>query len=201
MKYRLKKDLPDLEAGEIFDATDSFGHETSSMFDSTGVYRFEKDNIKHFDEWFEEVESGWWKPEEGDTYYFIDDDGYSKAVYWRGYDWEVNRFAMGNCFKTWEAAERWRDYLKAVATVRRDESVLTPGQIYGLGEGSGQVYHIGHVGKENGEKLLGSCAMDLYGTWAPAGAILFDTEEHADASLNNHKEEWKIIASYDWSRE
>ena len=55
MKYRLKKDLPDLEAGELFDDTDSFGHETSSMFDSRGAYRFEKDDIKHFDEWFEEV--------------------------------------------------------------------------------------------------------------------------------------------------
>lgn len=55
MKYRLKKDLPDMEAGELFDDTDSFGHETSSMFDSRGTYRFEKDDIKHFDEWFEEV--------------------------------------------------------------------------------------------------------------------------------------------------
>ena len=53
MKYRLKKDLPDLEAGELFDDTDSFGHETSSMFDSRGAYRFDKDDIKHFDEWFE----------------------------------------------------------------------------------------------------------------------------------------------------
>ena len=50
-KYRLKKDLPDLEAGEIFDATEKLDDETSSMFDSRGNYRFEKDDIKHFDEW------------------------------------------------------------------------------------------------------------------------------------------------------
>lgn len=60
MKYRLKKDLPDMEAGEIFDDTDSFGHETSSMFDSRGTYRFEKDDIKHFDEWFEDLGSQKW---------------------------------------------------------------------------------------------------------------------------------------------
>lgn len=60
MKYRLKKDLPDMEAGEIFDDTDSFGHETSSMFDSRGAYRFEKDDIKHFDEWFEDFGSQKW---------------------------------------------------------------------------------------------------------------------------------------------
>lgn len=60
MKYRLKKDLPDMEAGELFDDTDSFGHETSSMFDSRGAYRFEKDDIKHFDEWFEDLGSQKW---------------------------------------------------------------------------------------------------------------------------------------------
>lgn len=60
MKYRLKKDLPDMEAGELFDDTDSFGHETSSMFDSRGTYRFDKDDIKHFDEWFEEVKEPTW---------------------------------------------------------------------------------------------------------------------------------------------
>ena len=60
MKYRLKKDLPDLEAGELFDDADSFGHETSSMFDSRGAYRFEKDDIKHFDEWFEDLGSQKW---------------------------------------------------------------------------------------------------------------------------------------------
>lgn len=60
MKYRLRKDLPDMEAGELFDDTDSFGHETSSMFDSRGTYRFEKDDIKHFDEWFEEVKEPKW---------------------------------------------------------------------------------------------------------------------------------------------
>ena len=59
-KYRLKKDLPDLEAGEIFDVTDNLDDETSSMFDSTGTYRFDKDDIKHFDEWFEEVKEPEW---------------------------------------------------------------------------------------------------------------------------------------------
>ena len=32
-------------------------------------------------------------------------------------------------------------------------------------------------------------------------AILFDNETHAQASLDNHPEEWKTIANYDWSRE
>ena len=62
-KYRLKKDLPDLEAGEIFNSSydaDSSGYESSSMFDSRGAYRFEKDDIKHFDEWFEEVKDPAW---------------------------------------------------------------------------------------------------------------------------------------------
>lgn len=202
MKYRLKKDLPDLEAGEIFDDTDSFGHENSSMFDSGGVYRFEKDNIKNFNEWFEEVnQPGWKKPEFDNLYYYVDDAGDIRSKFWTDGLVDKIRWSLGNCFKTEKAAERYKEYLEAIATVRQDEAVLTPEKIYRLGEGSGEVYHIGHVGNLDGEKLLDICAMDLYGMWAPAGAILFETEEYAEASLNNHKEEWKIIASYDWSRE
>lgn len=202
MKYRLKKDLPDLEAGEIFDDTDSFGHESSSMFDSGGVYHFEKDDIKHFDEWFEEVgQQGWKKPEFDNLYYYIDDAGDIRPKFWGDGLVDKTRWSLGNCFKTEKAAERYKEYLEAIATVRQDEKVLTSEQIYRLGEGSGQVYHIGYVGKLNGEKLLDVCAMELYGTWAPVDAILFDTEEHAKASLDKHLEGWMIITNYDWSRE
>lgn len=140
----------------------------------------------------EEVkESGWWKPEEGDTYYFIDDDGDSRAVYWRNYDWEVNRFVMGNCFKTWNAAERYRDYLKAIATVRQDEGVLTPEQA----ATNGHIYYI-YIHDEFELVVHGFNA-----DYVSVNTVLFDTREYAQASLDKHPDEWKIIANYDWSRE
>ena len=198
-KYRLKKDLPDLEAGEIFDVTDNLDDETSSMFDSTGTYRFDKDDIKHFDEWFEEVkEPNWEKPEFDKLYYYVDDTGDIRSKFWMDNSVDNTRWALCICFITEKAAERYKEYLKAIATVRQDEGVLTPEQINELEGREGKAYHVGYMGKQNGEEVR---LIDLYETWVPVGAILFDTEEHAEASLNKHLDDWKVIANYDWSRE
>ena len=192
MKYRLKKDLPDMEAGELFDDTDSFGHETSSMFDSRGAYRFEKDDIKHFDEWFEEVkESGWWKPKFDEEYYFLDNTGDVDVYPWQNDEIDEYRYSVGNCFKTEKAAERYRDYLKAIATVRQDEGVLTPEQA----ANNGYIYYI-CTHNEFGPVVHGFNA-----DYVSVNTVLFDTREHAQASLDKHPDEWEIIANYDWSRE
>ena len=189
MKYRLKKDLPDLEAGEIFDATDSFGHDTSSMFDSTGTYRFEKDDIKHFDEWFEEVkELGWWKPRAKEKYFYIGSHGEVCRDTWFDSTIFRDKLSVGNTFKTEEAANRWRDYLKAVETVRHDEGFMEPSAEYHHGHGIG----INCYGEPYAEQMY----TDHY-----AGRFYFDSSEHAKASVVAHQSEWKTILDYDWSRE
>lgn len=142
----------------------------------------------------EEVkESGWWKPKEGELYYFVDDSGYISYTHWKNDPWEVDRLDIRNCFKTEEAAERWRDYLKAVATVRQDEGVLTPEEA---------VRKITtHYVSVDTESQLGVWWLNSTVNCMSANAILFDTAGNARASLNKHPDEWKIIASYDWGRE
>ena len=150
----------------------------------------------------EEVkELDWKKPDRGDSYYFINSSGVIVYTAWVDSPQDRIHYLMGNYFRTTEAAERYGKYLQAVATVRQDEGVLTPEQINELEGKQGKAYHVGYMGKQNGEEVLCGCLIDLYETWAPVGTILFDTEEHADASRKEHQEEWKIIASYDWSRE
>lgn len=142
----------------------------------------------------EEVkESGWWKPKNGIGYYYVNDAG-GIAVR----DWFLSlstiddkRFSMGNCFKTKAAAERYRDYLEAVTTVRQDEGVLTPEQA----AKNGYIYYI-CIHNEFGLVVHGFNA-----DYVSVNTVLFDTREHAQASRDNHPDEWKIIASYDWSRE
>lgn len=190
MKYRLKKDLPDMKAGEIFDDTDDFGRETSVMFDSRGAYRFDKDNIKHFDEWFEEVDQRWKKPEFDKVYCFVDDTGDIRYKRWRDDSADKIRWSLGNCFKTDKAAERYRDYLKAIITVRQDEGVLTPAQV----AKDGYVYYI----YDNNE--FGPVTYEAYAACISVNTVLFDTKEHVKASRDNHPAEWKTIANYDWSR-
>lgn len=148
-----------------------------------------------------EVEgSGAWKPRFNETYYFVDGSGRVNAEPWLNDKLDEYRYSVGECFKTEKAAEAWRGYRIAITTVRQDEGVLTPEQIYELGRNNGEAYHIGCTDKQNGEEALSVCEMDLC-FWPPVGVILFDTEKHAQASLDKHLDGWKIIANYDWSRE
>ena len=189
-KYRLKKDLPDLEAGEIFDDADDFGHESSAMFDSTGTYRFDKDDIKHFDEWFEEVPDEW--PRVGKPYYVVRSNGSCDTEIWRECQYAKDCQAIGNVFKTSEAAVRFVDYLEAIATVRQDEGVLTPDDVRKTLARDGTVYTIGINRQMVSVK-------EFYNT--SAGAVYFDTGYNAKTSCEKHQDEWMTIANYDWSRE
>ena len=58
-KYRLKKDTPNFEAGSIFvihsDEGNIFPQASDFIYDPRGNYYDSVGNIKHFDEWFEEV--------------------------------------------------------------------------------------------------------------------------------------------------
>ena len=150
----------------------------------------------------EEVkESGTWEPKKGDRYYFVDGSGYIKHDTWDNTFWEVDRYRIGNVFRTEEAAKRYSDYLEAVATVRQDEGVLTPEQINERIKNEDLAYYVGYMGnRSNGEVLCG-CTMSFDDCWPPVGVILFDSEVHADRSLDKHPDEWKIIVNYDWSRE
>ena len=158
------------------------------------------ENVKEdYAEWLidngfaEEVkESGWWKPKFGEVYYFL--DGYGKACVqpWLNDELDEYRYSIGECFKTEKAAEAWRDYLEANATVRQDEGVLTPDDVRKTLARDGTVYTIG----------INSTMLSVehfYNT--SAGAVYFDTGYHAKSSCEKHLDEWRIIANYDWSRE
>ena len=141
----------------------------------------------------EEVkESSWWKPEHGEKYYFVDAYGKVGVQPWLDDELDESRYSVGECFKTRKAAEAWRDYLEANATVRQDEGVLTPDDVRKTLARDGTVYTIG----------INSTMLSVehfYNT--SAGAVYFDTGYHAKSSCEKHLDEWRIIANYDWSRE
>ena len=138
-------------------------------------------------------ESGWWKPKNGVDYYYVRDDGVivSRDGFLSLSNDDDKRFSIGNCFKTKPAAERYRYYLKAIATVRQDEGVLTPKQA----AENGCIYYICTHNE------FGPVVHKYYAACTPVNTVLFDTREHAQASLDKHPDEWEIIANYDWSRE
>lgn len=175
MKYRLKKDLPDLEAGEIFDDTDSFGHENGSMFDSGGTYRFEKDDIKHFDEWFEEAQEN--------NHLFED----------LTHDDQRDRVAVNIWFRKDRDGSHPKNmvafiqFMKAVNVVSQDKGFMKK-------DNARFVYPI--IKHSN----LGA-APAVSSSRQHAGEFYFDSYEHSNASLDKHRDEWQTILNYDWSKE
>lgn len=143
-----------------------------------------------------EVEgSGAWKPKHKEKYYFVDGSGKVDAEPWLNDELDEYRYSVGECFKTEKAAETWRGYRIARATVSRDKGVLTPEQIRDnyLGE---FVHYV--VFNLDGQLETSWDCLDDYAT---PGTIYFDTMQHAQDSLDKHPDEWKIISNYDWSRE
>lgn len=199
MKYRLKKDTPEFEAGQMFTRREDEYDNDCLFVSGAPLPAFDISLIDNFDEWFEEVSDEW--PQKDDAFWSISFYGTSFTDIWGYNDYDKGSMAIGNVFKTREAADRFANYLKAIATVHQDEGVLTPEQINGLIKNEDLAYYVGYAGNRgNGEALCG-CTMSFEDCWMPVGAILFDTEEHAQASLDKHQDEWKIILNYDWSRE
>ena len=149
----------------------------------------------------EEVkESGWWKPNYGDKYYTIRSNGECDANFWRENLYDKCCQAIGNVFKSREAAERYCDYLEAIATVRQDEGVLTPEQVNELIKNEDLAYYVGYMGNRGNGEILCGCTMGFEDCWMPVGVILFDSEEHVDRSLRKHPDEWKTIVNYKWGK-
>ena len=140
----------------------------------------------------EEVkESGRWKPKFGEAYFFLNSTGKINVEPWLSYKSDEYRYSMGECFKTEKAAEAWRSYRIAIATVRQDEGVLMPEEA-----AKNRCNYYIWIHDEFGLEVHGFNA-----DYVSVNTVLFDTREHAQASLDEHPDEWKIIANYDWSRE
>ena len=144
-------------------------------------------------------ESGWWKPKNGVDYYYVNDAGViaGRDGFLSISTIDDRRFSIGNVFKTKAAAERYRDYLKAIATVRQDEGVMTPREIESAECSNGDAWCISYT-LDRG-LFVYTCRLDVVPT--RVGTIYFNSGGHAQASLDKHTDEWKIIANYDWSRE
>ena len=47
-----------------------------------------------------------WKPNRGEIYYRIEEDGYIEDYYWDGENFDKNNFSTHNCWQNYEEAER-----------------------------------------------------------------------------------------------
>lgn len=132
-------------------------------------------------------ESGWWKPRLGERYYYFGSDGEVYNNQWENDSLDNARLKLDSVFKTEEATKRWRDYLKAIATVSHDEGFMPKNG--------------GGFGWPVIEYTTNNPGVDDIAGRQHAGEFYFDTREHALNSAMNHTREWQTILNYDWSRE
>lgn len=133
----------------------------------------------------EKIEEQW--PAYGDKYWYYVADGVPMLNKWEASSLDFALKAVGNVFKTEKSAQRFVDYLKAVEIVRHDEGFMKK-------DGGGYVISI----VEN--SVVGMSSNNV-GFRQHAGEFYFDTDEHAKASLDKHRDEWRTILNYDWSKE
>ena len=184
-RYKLLKDTPAFKAG-----TECYIEEAGNMVPCRGISYtvVHKDQLEKnpniLTDWFEEVnESTRWKPEKNHIYYFVIGDSYVAGDVWYGGQCvDDDRFDLGNCFQTKEEAEKVVEYLKALAVVRGDGTSK-----FTKGEDNWRVYY----------STSADCLYPDYDCFSIDNGIFglpyFATEEDAQRSIEQHKNEWLTI--------
>lgn len=183
-RYKLKKDAPAFKAG-----TECYIEEAGNMVPCRGIsYTIvHKDQLENnpdiLTDWFEEInESTRWKPEYRQNYYCVVSDGSVAVDDWSDWRLDDGRFEISNCFKTKEEAERVVEYLKALAVVRGDATTK-----FTKGKSNWYVYY-------DAEKEYFCIEARYYfmdnGIF---GLPYFATEEDAQRSIKQHRNEWLTI--------
>ena len=184
-RYKLKKDTPAFKAG-----TECYIEEAGNMVPCRGIsYTIvHKDQLEKnpniLTDWFEEInESTRWKPEINQEYYWLDSCGSVYSDAWDDGSTINNvRFEIGNCFETKEEAEKVVEYLKALATVRGDATSKFVK--------SGRNWYVYYDTNLNSIHSSISCTMLDNGIF---GLPYFATEEDAQRSIEQHRNEWLTI--------
>ena len=182
-RYKLKKDLPTFNAGEIFYLSDA----GNLLRESDNVPAYSWSTIDKFPniltDWFEEIkESTRWKPELGYKYYLLDSNGSVYDSVWSNDYIDRNRSEIGNCFQTEEEAERVVEYLKALATVRGDAiTKFTKGR---------NNFYVVYNAAHNYLDVVENAFFIRNGIF---GLPYFATREDAQRSIERHKNEWLTI--------
>lgn len=194
-QYKLLKDLPTIEAGRIFEETK--GSLGGTLLYATGFcssFTIDKDGIKNFDEWFEEVHE---ESPEPKKYYHL---SYAGAIIECEYISDIelkgsliaeeqlieNLKAIGNYFETREEAEKYLAYLKAKTIIKQDVKEI---EIGWKDLDSGKYYGAWNI--EDNEFFIRSTVSLRESTF------YFNSREEVEASYKKHPEEWRIYLTYE----
>ena len=184
-RYKLKKDTPAFKAG-----TECYIEEAGNMVPCRGIsYTIvHKDQLEKnpdiLTDWFEEIkEQTRWKPEHKQGYHYVSSDGCIYYGCWaNGSSIDNGRFEIGNCFETREEAEQVVEYLKALAVVRGDATSKFV-----------KFNDNWFIGYDPEHKSINAFCNPYTARNGIFGLPYFATEEDAQRSIEQHKNEWLTI--------
>ena len=189
-RYKLLKDLPCAEAGEIFQqGYDENDKDNVYLFQGVIGVKYIKiwlDYIDDFDEWFEEIKEP--------KIFFTIDIYKSKfkeinTDYYSGWSaLEVKNIKdLGLLFKTKEEIDKFIAYLKAKAIIKQDTKGFKPNWSNGY-----SYVHFGCWNNRRNELYADSTTSNEKYT-----TIYFKTKKDLLDSFKKHPEEWKTYLTYE----
>lgn len=173
-QYKLLKDMPFAKAGDM---VEMWSDGTMAFVGEPNLPRFNKEDVRMFPLWFEEVED----------YFYITTDG-SVWLCPKNKDKELdkNRKAIGNYFETIEEAEKYLEYLKAKTIIKQDTKGFRPD----WNNYNQRKFYGAWSVKDKKPCICGAIPLQ-YTT------IYFKTSEDIEESFEKHPEEWKTYLTYE----
>lgn len=195
--YKLIKDLPTFEAGDVF-KINRRGHleyvkGTQTVKEGQELIAYTKMTLDKFPtilkDWFEELPDYTvykkWRAKIGERYCFVSDDGRIFFAHELGTSVDDNRWRLGNYFKTENDAKKYRNYLEAFNTLLTDSL----GGEYVDGGDNWVVYY------DCDEKMNKYDYTDD-SDFISMGGIWFQDINDLEESLRKHRDEWNIVRDY-----
>jgi hypothetical protein len=189
MKYKLLKDTPTIKAGTIFEEVASDFNQWKELVRIAPIGaktspQFTIQDIDNFDEWFEEMEeptdSIYWKPNNGDEYWYIDDCAGIYRDRWDDESIHFSRYSLGLIKRTKEECEKARD--RELAEVRlRLTSDFKPD--FESGKGGWIVFY---------DHECETLAIFKIGCYDSGEPVHYATREEAEKSIEENEQDWKI---------
>lgn len=173
-QYKLLKDIPFAKAGDM---VEMWSDGTMAFVGEPNLPRFNKEDVRMFPLWFEEVEE----------YFYITTDG-SVWLCSKNKDKELdkNRKAIGNYFETIEEAEKYLEYLKAKAIIKQDTKGYKPNW---NNENDRKYCGFWDITKKEFEYM---CINTLQ-----SDSIYFNIADDIVESFKKHPDEWRTYLTYE----
>lgn len=178
--YRLNKDWQPFDEGDEFIKAEDGGDTYTLKINTSVLAKIPKDLLDEIGD-----SGGYWRPAAYEHYYSMDDEGFvGRASFCPGIDYDNNRLALGNCFKTKEDAQVMVGWLRARQRLIESGARFINSRDVGADRECFIVYF-----DVSGEKLtIEDILLNEHSAYQKR--LYFNDRQLAQKSIEEHKDDW-----------